>query len=88
MLLIKMAAACGTQYREMRTYIFGGKTMNMRFIRLTCRWECNVEGSVQETGLGDVEWIDLVQYGVKCRVVLNTVMKLLFSQNVGYFSTR
>jgi len=69
MVLSKMAGHVARNI-ENCFYICSGKAMNMWFIWPSYRWKCNVEGGVKETGLGDVEWIDLAQDGNKCKAVL------------------
>jgi hypothetical protein len=59
----------------------------MWFIRPSYRLECNDKRGVKETGLGNVEWINLARDGDKCRTVFSTVINLLLSQNVGHFLT-
>jgi ribosome biogenesis protein Nip4 len=51
------------------------------------RWEDNIKMDLGETGFGDVDWIHLAQYRDRWLAVVNMVINLRVSQNVGNFLT-
>jgi hypothetical protein len=44
--------------------------------RPRCRWEDNIKMDLRETGLGDVDWINLAQDRDKWQALVNMVMNL------------
>jgi len=46
------------------------------FGRSRCRWENNKKIDLQEVECGGIDWIDLAQYVVRWRAVVNAVMNL------------
>jgi hypothetical protein len=49
------------------------------------RWVDNIKMDLRETGWDGMAWIDLVQDGDQWRALVNTVMNLRVTQNVGKF---
>jgi len=54
-----------------------------RFGRPRPRWEDNIKMDLQEVGCADLDWIDLAQDRDRWRALVNAVMNLRVSQNVG-----
>jgi hypothetical protein len=57
----------------------------MRLGRPRRRWEDNIKIDVREIGWGGMDWIDLAQDRDQWRALVNTVMNLRVSKNVGEF---
>lgn len=56
------------------------KRLAVRPIR---RWENNIKMNRRELGVGDMDWLYLIQDRSHWRVVVDTVMNILTLQNVG-----
>ena len=55
--------------------------------RPRCRWEDNIDMTVQEVGYGGMEWIELAQDRDRWRAILNGVMNLRVPCISEYFLT-
>jgi hypothetical protein len=51
------------------------------------RWEYNIKMDLKEVECVGIDWIELAQEGDRWRELVNTVMKLRVSKNVGNFLT-
>ena len=51
------------------------------------RWEDNIKMDFQELGCGGMDWIELAQNMGSWRALVNAVMNIRVTQNVGTFLT-
>jgi hypothetical protein len=72
--------------RDMHTVLVG-KLRNKSLERPRCRWEDNIKMDLQGVGCGGKDWIELAQVRDSWRALVNAVMNLRPSQNVGNFLT-
>jgi len=73
-----MGGACSIYGGEERCIqFFVGKPEGKRPLgRPRHRWEDNIKMGLQETGCGDMVWIDLTEDRVKWQALVNAVMNL------------
>jgi hypothetical protein len=55
--------------------------------RPRCKWEYNIKMNLREIGFGDVDWIRLARNRDTWWAIVNMVMNLRVTQNVGNFLT-
>ena len=66
---------CGGEERCIQFFV--GKPEGKRPLgRPRHRWEDNIKMGLQETGCGDMVWIDLTEDRVKWQALVNAVMNL------------
>jgi CRISPR/Cas system-associated protein Cas7 (RAMP superfamily) len=65
-----------------------GKPLGRRPLgRLRRRWEDNIKMDLQDVGCGGMDWIELAQDRDRWQALLNAVMNLRVTLNVGNFLT-
>jgi hypothetical protein len=84
----EMGGACSADGEERDMYrAFVGKSEGKRPLgRPRGRWE-DIMMDLQEVGCGGMDWIELAQDSDRWRAIVNAVMKLRVSYNVGNFLT-
>jgi hypothetical protein len=60
----KIGGACSTHGEKRNAYrVFGGKARRKETTKKTCTWmEDNIKNYLRETGWGDMDWTNLIQY--------------------------
>jgi hypothetical protein len=73
-----MGRECNMNLEKMNAYrTWVGKPEGKRPLRRPiCKWVYDIKMDLRETGLGGMDWIDVVQDRDQWRALVNTVMKL------------
>jgi hypothetical protein len=80
----EMGGSCGTYGEELQTGFWGVKYERKRpFGRPKGRWEYDIKIEIWEIGWEGMNWLNLAAVSGKWRAVVNTVMNLWVSLNVG-----
>jgi hypothetical protein len=76
--LLYISINCHTKGEKRNAYrILVGKPEGKRpLLRPRRRWEYSIKMDLREIVLGGMDWINMVQYRVQWRALVNTVMKL------------
>jgi len=72
---------------EMRTGFWKGNLKVRNYWQILCRWEGYVKMDLKENGKEEAGWINLTQFGNKRQLLVNRVMHLRVTYNVGNCST-
>jgi hypothetical protein len=82
-----MYRACSTHVEKVNICrILVGMSKGKRpLARHRCSWEDNIKINFRRIGWGGMDWIDLIQDRNQWRAIVNTVMNLQVSSNLGKF---